>query len=575
MAGRGDTVCSVADPVGLSIGTTNLVAVRAGTQPVTRRSVLTLYDQRPPEVGLSAENPNLTEPGLVMRGFVERVGDPVPLVASDGSSHLAERLLVDALGAMADTVGASSDLAIAVPAYWGSATVRALSDALARDPKLAPTGAPPRLVSDAVAALIALQTEPGLTDDGAVVLLDFGGSGTSITLVDATGGFQPIGETVRYPEFSGDQIDQAVLSAVVAQVTGADDTDPAATAAVGSLTRLRDECRQAKERLSAETVTGLAVDLPVSASEIRFTRTELEGLTDPLLDGAIQAVEDLLQRNGRTWSDVSTVATVGGGASIPLVTQRLSERSRARVITTARPGEDTAIGAALLAARSDAEAPTGIGTVVGDAATTGIRRSRGHVGPALAWSQDDDRTSEPVPYTEENPYAIERTGARPRVAYIPPTGPISTPARPGSRFPQYAIGAAALIAVIAAGGVAYSLTSASSSTTTTPTVTTAPVATTTEAPVAPPPPPTTEAPPPPPPPHDGGAAPAAAAANYDVRAAAPAEDGHRDGHADHHPADHNNAATHDNHDDHNHPTDHNDHDAADHDNHTTTTTRRS
>ena len=281
MAGRGDTVCSVADPVGLSIGTTNLVAVRAGTQPVTRRSVLTLYDQRPPEVGLSAENPNLTEPGLVMRGFVERVGDPVPLVASDGSSHLAERLLVDALGAMADTVGASSDLAIAVPAYWGSATVRALSDALARDPKLAPTGAPPRLVSDAVAALIALQTEPGLTDDGAVVLLDFGGSGTSITLVDATGGFQPIGETVRYPEFSGDQIDQAVLSAVVAQVTGADDADPAATAAVGSLTRLRDECRQAKERLSAETVTGLAVDLPVSASEIRFTRTELEGLIRP------------------------------------------------------------------------------------------------------------------------------------------------------------------------------------------------------------------------------------------------------------------------------------------------------
>ena len=120
-----------------------------------------------------------------MRGFVERVGDPVPLVASDGSSHLADRLLVDALGAMADTVGASTDLAIAVPAHWGSATVRALSDALARDPKLAPTGAPPRLVSDAVAALIALQTEPGLTDDGVVALLDFGGSGTSITLADA------------------------------------------------------------------------------------------------------------------------------------------------------------------------------------------------------------------------------------------------------------------------------------------------------------------------------------------------------------------------------------------------------
>jgi hypothetical protein len=519
MAWPGDTVCSVSDPVGLSIGTTNLVAARAGTQPVTRRSVLTVYGHRPPEVGLSAENPASTEPGLVMRGFVERVGDPVPLVASDGSSFLADRLLVDALGAMAATAGASSDLAIAVPAYWGSATVGALSEALARDRKLAPTGVPPRLVSDAVAALVALQAEPGLTGDGFVVLLDFGGSGTSITLVDAAGGFRPIGETVRYPEFSGDQIDQAVLSAVIAEVSGTGDTDPAATAAVGSLAMLRDECRAAKERLSAETVTGLTVDLPGVASEFRLTRTELEGLIDSPLDGVIGTVQDLLQRNGRTWSDVSAVATVGGGASIPIVTQRLSEQSRARVVTTERPGQDTAIGAALVAARSDAEAPTGIGTAVGDAATAGIG-GVGAVGPALAWSQDDDHASEPVPYTEDNPYAIERTSARPRVEYIPPTGPITDPAhpaRPARRLPQFAIGGAAVIALIAAGGVAYSLTSASSPTTPTPTVTTAPVATTTEAPIAAPPPPappppvttiapppapppTTEAPPPPPPP---------------------------------------------------------------------------
>ena len=140
MAGPGDTVCSVADPVGLSIGTTNLVAARAGTQPVTRRSVLTLYGHRPPEVGLPAENPNLTEPGLVMRGFVERVGDPVPLVASDGSSYLADRLLVDALAPWPTLSARRQTWSIAVPAYWGSATVRALSEALARDRKLAPAG---------------------------------------------------------------------------------------------------------------------------------------------------------------------------------------------------------------------------------------------------------------------------------------------------------------------------------------------------------------------------------------------------------------------------------------------------
>ena len=41
----------MSDPLGLSIGTTNLVAARVGNQPVTRRSVLTLFSHRAPEVG--------------------------------------------------------------------------------------------------------------------------------------------------------------------------------------------------------------------------------------------------------------------------------------------------------------------------------------------------------------------------------------------------------------------------------------------------------------------------------------------------------------------------------------------
>ena len=39
----------MSDPLGLSIGTTNLVAARVGDQPVTRRSVLTLFSHRAPK----------------------------------------------------------------------------------------------------------------------------------------------------------------------------------------------------------------------------------------------------------------------------------------------------------------------------------------------------------------------------------------------------------------------------------------------------------------------------------------------------------------------------------------------
>ncbi len=193
----------MSDPLGLSIGTTNLVAARVGNPPVIRRSVL-----------------NLPASGLTMGGFVERVGDAVPLVAADGTSYQADQLLVQALEAMIDAGGGqpSSEIAIAVPAHWGVPPVRALNDALRR---------PARLVSDAVASLTALHANAGLSPSGVVALLDFGGSGTSITLADATSGFEPIDETTRYVEFSGDQIDQALLSHILEDIAIAGGVDPA------------------------------------------------------------------------------------------------------------------------------------------------------------------------------------------------------------------------------------------------------------------------------------------------------------------------------------------------------------
>ncbi len=52
----------MSDSLGLSIGTTNLVAARVGRPPVMRRSVLTLFADRAPEVGVPAENPASTSP---------------------------------------------------------------------------------------------------------------------------------------------------------------------------------------------------------------------------------------------------------------------------------------------------------------------------------------------------------------------------------------------------------------------------------------------------------------------------------------------------------------------------------
>ena len=186
-------VCDMSDSLGLSIGMTNLSAARTGRAPVTRRSVLTLFEHRAPEVGLPSENPNLTERGMVMWGFVERIGDPVPLVAQDGSPHHGDVLTAEALDAIARTVGdgagAPQKVAIAVPAHWGPSTLGALRAALRGKQSLYSDGAPPELIPDSATALAALQNGPGLPSEGVVALCDFGGSGTTARSVRRASGY--------------------------------------------------------------------------------------------------------------------------------------------------------------------------------------------------------------------------------------------------------------------------------------------------------------------------------------------------------------------------------------------------
>lgn len=475
-------------PLGLSIGMTNLVAARVGRPPEIRRAILHLFDDRPAEVGVPAENPNVGQPGaLVLSGFVDRVGDPVPLVAADGSAHRGELVLAEALEAMARTVDGGAPIAIAVPAHWGPGTVGALRGALRTRPGLAPGGLPAALIPDSTAALAALQAAPGLPDQGVIVLVDLGGSGTSISLADAGANLDALGQTVRYPDFSGDAVDQALLNHVVTGIAEANNADPAGTAAVGSLARLRDQCRQAKERLSADTATVVSAALPGFASDIRVTRPELEQLISEPVAGLMAAIEDTLQRNQVPLGNVAAVATVGGGAAIPLITQRLSERLRAPVVTTPQPQLNVAAGAALVADQStDSDAPTGLAPAAAGAdadAPTGLAPAAWAAGAAglaagaaasdgassatfraLAWSQDDAPTGEPVPYTGAD-YTADpgATGARPPVAFTgdeqaedPEPGPL-----PWYKRPPLLFGAAAAAALLAIGGLAVTLTSTS------------------------------------------------------------------------------------------------------------------
>lgn len=365
--------------LGLSIGATNLAAVAAG-QAVTRKPVLTLYPERAPEVGIPAENPRLTQPGLVITGFVNRLTDPRGVVATDGSVHRGEALIADAMRALAYAVTGGRPLpgsvAVTYPAHWASATADAVGTALSSVAEWSDRARPLLLIPDAAAALLAVRTNPGVPSGGTVAICDFGGTGTDITFMAADGDYQALAPTVRLHDFSGDLIDQAVLSAVISGMPSTAAFDPSGTVAIGSLSRLRTACRGAKEELSSSTTATLRDGL---TGEVQVTRAELDEAIRTPLDRFVAVLENTLARNGI--HDLSAIVSAGGGANVPAITTTLSQYFRVPVITTARPELTAATGAALRAAHGPGDAAATASAPAAPVTATA------QAAPVRAWSQ--------------------------------------------------------------------------------------------------------------------------------------------------------------------------------------------
>ncbi len=375
----------VGNALGLSIGATNLAGVSSGNA-ITRKPVLTLYPERPAEVGLPSENPRLQGPGRVINGFVNRVNDPRGVVTPDGAVHRGEVLIADGLRALAyATTGGRAlpdNVAATYPAHWESPVVDALGDALSGHSEWSQRARPILLIPDAAATLLAVRTNPGIPTRGTVAVCDFGGSGTSITLMDAGGDYQALAQTVRHRDFSGDRIDQALLSVVIANMptTG---SFPSGTAAIRSLSRLRGACRSAKEELSSSTVSTLTDGLTGTRGEIRLAREELDDAIRPLLRGFLACLDKTLAHNGIR--DLVAVIATGGGANIPAVTTTLSRHLQVPVVTTPRPQLTAAVGAALRVAHGPGEAGATLAAAAAPATTTTPAPPPGGM-PVQAWS---------------------------------------------------------------------------------------------------------------------------------------------------------------------------------------------
>ncbi|AZG44546.1 Hsp70 family protein [Gordonia insulae] len=344
----------MATALGITLGSRFLHAATfpAGEPCVQRSAMVTVgacHSTRSTECGTAEENSRVSPGGVTMTGFVDRVGDPVPIAGPDGVGRLAEELTAAAIKSIAaatsDRFPSAPPMVVGHPATWTSHQVAVLGSAL-RDVGL-PTDL--RMATDMICALARLRELADYPAAGLLAITDFGASGTTVAVVDVIDHTR-VGDPVRIEEPGGNDLDHALMRYVLGEAL----EDPATVVAAdpnlaSALTILRRRCTAAKEELARSTVAVVDVDLPIYRGDVRVTRTELEDLVAPLLGRPSSTIRDILARAGRSTSELAALVAIGGGASVGLTTQHLSGEFHLPILVDADPASTAARGAAILA----------------------------------------------------------------------------------------------------------------------------------------------------------------------------------------------------------------------------------
>jgi actin-like ATPase involved in cell morphogenesis len=264
--------------------------------------------------------------------------------------------------------GPPSSVCVSHPANWGPYKTDLLRQAvrMADLPGVS-------FVTEPEAAAVNYAQEQRLGVGAVVAVYDLGGGTFDAAVLRRTAnGFSILGEPEGIERLGGIDFDAAVFNHVRttlgSKLDDLDEDDPAAIAAVG---RLREECVQAKEALSADTDTTIPVLLPSVTTEVRLTRGELEAMVRPALHGSIEALQRAVRSAGLTAGQLHSVLLVGGSSRMPIVGQLVSAELGRPVAVDTHPKHAVALGAARLAG-GGFSAPSGrSGPAAGPAAGLG------------------------------------------------------------------------------------------------------------------------------------------------------------------------------------------------------------
>jgi actin-like ATPase involved in cell morphogenesis len=349
---------------GIDFGTcTSMIMVgRSGVDPVLIRDPLAEYGalgfatsvcarrEGSLAVGIEAERMKLIRIQDYRTGFKLEIGQPVKhrLGSADYSP---DGLMAEVIGFLRERalaeVPAEPELVVAtVPVAWEEwtrdLTVRACVTA-GYDP------ARVRLETEPVAALASLGQIPGRT-----VVYDLGG-GTfdCVVALDAGEGPRIFSAPFGLPQVGGRAFDDRVLRHVRDTFPQAAKAFAAATEVTDDVLRqrvqLREKCTEAKVALSFrpdhETLLS-ALDPPET---LELERSALDRLIHDLVEQTVDECERMLRSVDLSWPDIDRCVLIGGSSRVPLVRQRMQERSGRLVTVPPEPELAVVRGATALA----------------------------------------------------------------------------------------------------------------------------------------------------------------------------------------------------------------------------------
>ncbi|WP_433712444.1 Hsp70 family protein [Nocardia sp. CA-084685] len=348
--------------LGITVGASNSVAVatpgdgsdydrgHSGDTVITHPSVLRLAPHAAPAFGSGARATGRHSSDVVLEGFLARVGDPVDILAEDGTAHSAADLVATAVSCLIDEIGAAAahSMVACHPAWWSRHTVDVQRAALDRAGLREVT-----LVPEPTASVRWLETAHGPLGEGTVVVYDLGASGLTVSVVRTGAQAAVRGAPLRTTDVAGAEFDLLTMRYVLANALRGNDFDPFDPVVERELSALRDRCRYAKEELSTNTATVVPVRLNPAdhdAENIRLVRDELEDLLRGPLLTSLDLIRDAVHRAGLDIGDIGRVLLTGGGGAIPLVAELISTEFGLPVVAAPQPRLTSALGAAELAA---------------------------------------------------------------------------------------------------------------------------------------------------------------------------------------------------------------------------------